>query len=228
MVSNPASLSACTTTTWSLGAEQRFLAAGWTEACAAVALVRHRGVLGIVWGQEGLPQSSSQAAAVGYALTIKDDFSIALSLGGWRRKIKGLAAVMSPTVSMGLTVPLSGTLRAGCSFMQVDFASDAWVAARRQFVVRASIAYEPTDKVGLSFSLQKEPLRLPNLFMAVHYRPHKKFGVATGFSTTPLLHWLSFSFALGMRSKVQLHSGWHPLLGWSNGLRFTALSSVTK
>lgn len=215
---NPALIASASSLQWAVGGEQRFLAPSWMEFSSSLVAPVQQGAWAIMIGQEGLPFSYEQQFIVTHGRKIGHDLSFGASLGIRRTKASHFPAILSPAGAAGLVFPISESVSTSFSFHYFPMGSSTGNSQQDFSVFRCLLAYSVSEKMQLVASVSKQRAWPAAGTFSIQYQPHRQLGFTAGFSGSPSLFWFGLQLALGSHWRLQLHSGYYPLVGVSNGM----------
>jgi len=218
---NPAFIASASTLQCALGGEQRFLAPGWIEFSSSLVVPVSSGAWAIMIGQEGLPFSYEQQAVITHGRKIGNDLSVGASLGVRRIKANQFAAVLSTVGAVGLVIPVSSSVKTSLSLTYLPSVSSVGFSKKDYSVFRFSLGYTVSEKIQLMAAVTKQALWPSAGCIAMQYQPQQKMGFSAGFAGSPSMVWFGLQLGLGTGWILQLHSGYYPLTGVSNGMNLS-------
>jgi hypothetical protein len=171
--------------------------------------------------QEGLPFSYEQQAVVTHGRKTGNDLSVGASLGLRRIKANKFAAVLSPVAAAGLLIPVSSSVKTSLSLTYLPSVSSVGFSKKGYAVFRSLLWYTVSEKMQLLAALTKQDSGPPAGCIALQYQPQQKMAFSAGFTGSPSMVWFGLQLGLGAGWILQLHSGYYPLTGVSNGMNLS-------
>jgi hypothetical protein len=221
---NPAFIASASSLQCAIGGEQRFLAPGWMEFSSTLVVPVQHGALAIMVGQEGLPFSYEQQVVLTHGRKMGQDFSFGASLGIRRTKASHFPATLFPTGAAGLVFQISESVSTSLSFHYFPMGSSTGYSQKDFSVFRCLLAYSASEKIQLVASVSKQKAWPAAGTFSIQYQPHRQLGFTAGFSGSPSLFWFGLQLALDSHWRLQLHSGYYPLVGVSNGMNLSYMN----
>ncbi|MFM8711631.1 MAG: hypothetical protein ACKOC7_10175, partial [Sphingomonadales bacterium] len=143
---------------------------------------------------------------------------IGISLGINRKKVGSFNTVITPAIAAGFTFSLSSEWQTDVSYSQFMGQRASYRLPGNLFLLRYRLSYHPSDKVALVSGVTKETGRIAAGSAAICYRPTPKAAFRIGCAGAPTLYWFGCLLGIGKKVVVQVHSGFYPLVGVSNGM----------
>lgn len=197
--------------------ETRFLTKELQTQAIAVAIPLKKGVLTTGGQFFGYEQYRNTRAGIGYALQLSDMFQLgvqgnmqALRLGN------NYGSTVSGTIEAGLLVKFNSKWQIGFSVMNIGRQKINPLNDRFSTVMRGGLCYKPSKKVSIMAEVEKQVITQISIKGGIEYAPIDHVFLRIGAHSGPM----EFAFGAGYKNKgfsIDLHSQYHPILGWSPG-----------
>jgi hypothetical protein len=197
--------------------ERRFMLAELSYGTAAVVIpFKENHAAGISFGSFGFDAYRETHLSAAYATTLFDRFSLGAKLNYESISIAGYGSASTVFVDFGLLASLSESLSLGASGINLNQARIKGEFGSEEIpsLIRAGLAYQPTEKLLLTTDIQKLLNRELSFRGGIEYGIASFLKARAGFNTQPLTVSAGVGFVF-RGITLDFASSYHEQLGYS-------------